>query len=303
MKYSIQAKQISFAYNQQKVLKGLNLNVPKGSIYGFLGKNGAGKSTTIKLMLGLLNCQEGDFVVNGSSIRSEREQVLNSVGCLIESPAFYQKFTAYENLKYNNFYYKDCDEKRIDELLELVDLSASRNKKVNKFSTGMYQRLGIARALLNNPEILILDEPLNGLDPDGIHLIRKLILELQAQGKTIFLSSHILDEVEKTCTHVGIIDEGELRHEGELKHLLLQQQQVLLTTSETDMRRVEELANTHQFTYRQVSPTEAQIGVTDEQEHHKLIYLLVQEGIHIYNITSTRNHLEDLFLSMTHLAK
>lgn len=299
MEYSISTQHLSFAFRNQPILKDLALNIPKGSVYGYLGKNGSGKSTTIKLLLGLLKNQQGSIQINNYNLDTHRKEVLGCVGCLIEAPAFYQKFTAYENLKYNSYYYPNCDESRINELLELVDLTDARNKKVNKFSTGMYQRLGIARALLNDPEILILDEPLNGLDPNGIHLIRELIAKLNQQGKTIFLSSHILDEIEKTCTHVGILDHGELKYQGELKNLMLQKQQIALSTRAEDISKVQQICLQHGFTFRKISDVDVQVGVNDQEAHNQFIYLLVENSVVIYGITSTRNHLEDLFLSMT----
>ena len=153
--------------------------------------------------------------------------------------------------------------------------------------------------MLNDPEILILDEPLNGLDPNGIHLIRELIAKLNQQGKTIFLSSHILDEIEKTCTHVGILDHGELKYQGELKNLMLQKQQIALSTRAEDISKVQQICLQHGFTFRKISDVDVQVGVNDQEAHNQFIYLLVENSVVIYGITSTRNHLEDLFLSMT----
>lgn len=180
-KYTIMitTENLSFSFKDKSVLKNINLEVPKGSIYGYLGKNGAGKSTTIKILLGLLKLQSGAIYYDGQSFS---EKVMSKVGNLIESPSFYEHLTAYENLKYLDIMFH-CGEKRINEVLELVDLSSARNKKAKKFSSGMKQRLGIALALFHDPDILILDEPLNGLDPEGVYDMRKYCLNCMMKEK------------------------------------------------------------------------------------------------------------------------
>ena len=175
----ITTENLSFSFKDKSVLKNINLEVPKGSIYGYLGKNGAGKSTTIKILLGLLKLQSGAIYYDGQSFS---EKVMSKVGNLIESPSFYEHLTAYENLKYLDIMFH-CGEKRINEVLELVDLSSARNKKAKKFSSGMKQLLGIALALFHDPDILILDEPLNGLDPEGVYDMRKYCLNCMMKEK------------------------------------------------------------------------------------------------------------------------
>lgn len=302
MKYSLQTSNLSFSYRQQTILNNLNLNIPEGSIYGYLGKNGAGKSTTIKILLGFLQPSDGEVFVEHQNITLYREEALSNIGCLIESPAFYRDFTAFENLKYNSIYY-GCSKARILELLDFVGLKDAGSKKVKKFSTGMYQRLALARALLHNPNILILDEPLNGLDPEGVRLFRDIMLQLQREGKTIFLSSHILEEVEKTCTHIGILDNGDLKYEGKLQDLLLSKHLVKLITSESDVSKVKHLIIDNGLTAEFESPTSYKFSINDGEEYNRLVYLLVQNNITIFSLNTQQNHLEDLFLSMTKRTK
>ncbi|MDR1202090.1 MAG: ATP-binding cassette domain-containing protein [Tannerellaceae bacterium] len=206
---------LSFNYGKQQVLNSICLKIPQGSIYGYLGKNGAGKSTTIKLLLGLEKAQKNTIYFDNKEFNTNRQGILSTIGCLIETPSFYGELSAHENLRYLDILYK-CGEKQIQYVLEIVRLTKDQDKKVKYFSTGMKQRLGIAMAMLCNPKLLILDEPFNGLDPEGVYEIRELMIKLQHEGKTIFLSSHILPEVEKICTHIGVLDDGELLFQGEI---------------------------------------------------------------------------------------
>lgn len=216
---TIETNDLSFDYGPQKVLRGVDLRIPAGSIYGYLGKNGSGKSTTIKLLLGLSEPSAGTISCFGQDLRTHRTAILERVGNLIENPAYYPHLTAYENLKYLALC-RRCSRAAIGEALRTVGLSDTGRKKAKRFSTGMKQRLGIAMALLHDPDLIILDEPLNGLDAEGIVEIRQLLKSLQRAGKTIFLSSHILSEIEKVCTHVGILDRGRLIFQGRMEELL-----------------------------------------------------------------------------------
>ncbi len=216
---SITTNSLCFQMCSKTILNNINLNVPRGSIYGYLGRNGAGKSTTIKLLLGLLEDKYDNIFIEGKSLKHNITQICAITGNLIESPCFYNKLTVFENLRYLDIIHKK-GAKRIDEVLELVDLREQRKKKANKLSMGMKQRLGIAIAIFHDPQLLVLDEPLNGLDPQGIFEMRKLFQNLNDQGKTIFLSSHILSELEKVVTHIGVIEKGEMIFQGTKKELL-----------------------------------------------------------------------------------
>jgi ABC-2 type transport system ATP-binding protein len=214
----LETKQLYFSYKRQQILKGIDLNIAEGSIYGYLGKNGSGKTTTIKVLLGLQKTPSNTIYYRGKEFNSNRTNILSNVGKLIESPGYYADLTGYENLKYCDFIFR-LGEKRIKEVLALVGLENAGNKKVKHYSTGMKQRLGIAKAIFHQPDLLILDEPFNGLDPEGIYQMRELMKQMKEEGKTIFFSSHILSDIEKIGTHLGILDKGKLVFQGEITEL------------------------------------------------------------------------------------
>jgi ABC-type multidrug transport system ATPase subunit len=217
--YCLETTNLSHHWNARTpVLKDINLRVPKDSIYGFLGPNGAGKTTTLKLILGLLKKQQGEIRVFGQNWEGHRIEILHRIGSLIESPSLYAQLTASENLSVLQRIYR-CPKSRIDQVLALTGLTDTGSKKAGKFSFGMKQRLAIAIALLNEPTLLILDEPTNGLDPEGIIEMRELLKALNKCGVTILLSSHLLGEMEKLITHTGIIHKGQLLFQGTLVDL------------------------------------------------------------------------------------
>jgi len=216
----VKTKDLSYHYSKGiQTLFDINLNVEKGAIYGFLGPNGSGKTTTLSLLLGLLNNQKGDIEIFGQSLHANRTNILKKIGSLVETPSLYGHLTPGENLEVYRQVYA-APKKKIAEVLEIVGLQDTGKKLVKKFSLGMKQRLSIALALLPNPELLILDEPSNGLDPAGIIELRELIKKLnKEQGTTIIISSHLLSEVEKMVTHVGIIFKGRMLFQGPLSGL------------------------------------------------------------------------------------
>jgi ABC-2 type transport system ATP-binding protein len=210
----IDTKNLSFSYGKQEVLRCIDLKVPENSIYGFLGVNGAGKSTTIRMLLGLIRAPEDTVFLFGKEFTKNRTELLAGTGALIDYPSFYDHLSARQNLRVITKL-TGRSRTKIDEVLELVGLEGAADKKVRTYSAGMKQRIGLAVALVNDPPLLILDEPVNGLDPLGIIDLRDLLMRLQHDhGKTIFLSSHILDELEKIATHIGVLHRGELRFQG-----------------------------------------------------------------------------------------
>lgn len=218
-RYIVETKNLVKVFNKVKSVDSVNLKIKEGEIYGFLGPNGAGKSTTIKILLGLIRANSGEVYIFGKSIKENREEILKNIGALVESPSYYGHLTAYENLDILKRMLK-LNKEEIEEKLKLVNLWEERNKKVNEFSLGMKQRLGIAQALMGNPKLLILDEPTNGLDPAGIIEIRNLIRYLAKEKKiTIIISSHILNEIELVATEVGVINKGRLLYQGSLEDL------------------------------------------------------------------------------------
>lgn len=280
-----------------KTLDGINLSVERGSIYGFLGPNGAGKTTTLRLLLGLLKNQQGSIRLFDQSIADHRIDILKKVGSLIEQPSLYGHLTAKENLEvYRKIY--GVDKSRIDAVLALVDLAGTGSKKAKQFSLGMKQRLSIAVALLHKPELLILDEPTNGLDPNGIIETRELIKRLnKEEGVTIIVSSHILAEVERMATHVGIIHKGKLLFQGtlpELQHLKAKKSFIQLQTSDNDAA-AQLLQN-----WSAASQNGHVVLPYQTREETALINrTLVQAGVDVYLLQPQQNDLEQLFLDIT----
>ena len=216
----IQTDGLTFFYSKgRKALDNVSLNIPKGAIYGFLGPNGAGKSTTMRLLTGILPEQQPSIKLFGKPLEEQLPGVFHRIGSLVESPALYLHLSGYDNLRYIAGL-RNIPETRIPEVLELVNLQRDAKRKAKQYSLGMKQRLAIAMALLGEPELLLLDEPVNGLDPNGMRDIRQLLVKLNKEkGITIFVSSHLLAEVERMCTHVGIISHGKLRFEGTIAQL------------------------------------------------------------------------------------
>ena len=194
---------------KKEILKGISLKVEKGDILGFIGPNGAGKTTTIKLILGLQGITHGTVKINGYDVEKDFTKAIRSVGAIVENPDLYMYLTGYENLKLISNLYKSVDDDRIKEVVKLVGLENRINDKVSKYSLGMRQRLGVAQAILHKPNLLILDEPTNGLDPEGIRSIRELLVNLaKNEGMGVLISSHNLSELENFCNKICMIKNG-----------------------------------------------------------------------------------------------
>ncbi|MCB5099754.1 lantibiotic protection ABC transporter ATP-binding protein [Streptococcus mutans] len=210
--YMLETKNLTKQFGKQTAVNQLNLKVERRSIYGLLGPNGSGKSTTLKMITGMLRKTSGHILIDG---HDWSRKDLENIGALIESPPLYENLTARENLKVRTLMLSLPDS-RIDEVLKIVDLTNTGKKRAGQFSMGMKQRLGIAIALLNSPQLLILDEPTNGLDPIGIQKLRELILSFPIQGITVIISSHILSEIQMTADHIGIISNGVLGYQEKI---------------------------------------------------------------------------------------
>ena len=207
----IEIKDLTKVYKNGRGIMDINLDIYEGDIFGFLGPNGAGKTTAMKIMTGLISPDSGDVKIFGHSITEEYEKAMAEVGCIIEVAESYPFLSAYENLKQFSRYYPNVDNHRIDEVLELTGMIKYKHEKPKKFSLGMKQRLGLAAAIVSRPKVLILDEPLNGLDVEGMIDIRKLIVHLAKTEKTTFLiSSHLIHDVELTCDRIGVIYNGKM---------------------------------------------------------------------------------------------
>lgn len=289
---------LNYYFNkQQKTLDNINLLVEQGSIYGFLGPNGAGKTTTLRLLLGLLKNQSGSIEVFGKDFSQNRMGILKKTGSLIEQPSLYSHLTAVENLEvYRRLY--GAAKNRIPAVLKLVGLEDTRSKKAKQFSLGMKQRLAIAVALLPNPELLVLDEPTNGLDPNGIVETRELIKQLNAEsGVTILVSSHILAEVEKMATHLGIIHKGKLLFQGTLPELQqLKSQTRLLQIDTSNNEAAATVLKSYNATFSKAHIT---LPFKSNDETAAVNRLLLQNGIDVYLLQPQQNDLEQLFMDIT----
>ncbi|MEP6675933.1 MAG: ATP-binding cassette domain-containing protein [Ferruginibacter sp.] len=297
--YCVETNDLTYRFSsKENILNNINLQVPDGAIYGFLGPNGAGKTTTLKLLLGLLKKQEGMISIFNKPFSSNRIEILRKTGSLIESPSLYGHLTAGENLKVWQKISR-CPEKNIMEVLELVGLKDTDRKKVKQFSLGMKQRLGIAVALLNNPSLLILDEPTNGLDPNGMLEIRELLKKINTErGITILISSHLLNEIEKLVTHAGIIHKGSIMFQGTLNELMSRQQQSSFTIIDTNENsKTIKILQGHNIP-ASLKNDRLLLPVTNKYEIAKLNAELVQQGIEVYEISIVKNDLETIFMGL-----
>lgn len=295
----IKTEKLSFSFsNGVKTLDDVNLDVPKGSIYGFLGPNGAGKTTTLRLLLGLLKKQQGRIEIFEKEFSSDRIAILKKLGSLIEQPSLYGHLTAKENLDiYRRIY--QCDKNRILEVLKIVGLENTGRKKAKQFSLGMKQRLSIAVALLHQPELLILDEPTNGLDPNGIIEMRELLKKLNKDhGTTVLVSSHILNEVERMASHVGIIHKGKILFQGTLPELQQMKTKQAALEIETDNNDRAVSLLQQKFTV-QVQHDKILIPYQGKEQAAAVNRQLVQEGLAVYLLQPQHSDLEQLFIDIT----
>ena len=275
----------------------LNLSVCRGDIFGFLGPNGAGKSTAIRMMLGLVKPTVGDIKIFNRSLENHREETLNRIGALVEKPSFYTYLSARRNLEIlGGLTRHHMDRGEIDRVLDIVALKSRADDKVKTFSQGMKQRLGIAQALLGKPELILLDEPTNGLDPKGMREIRHLIIQLAHQGLTVFLSSHLLHEVEQMCRNMAIINEGKLVVQGSVDQLL-QSENDLVSVKTDRSEDAAALLRTKEW-IGSIELTSGEIHVKIESKHiPAMTELLVTSGFRVFAIQPRRS-LEDYFLSL-----
>ncbi len=292
----ITINKLSYSYpRQEPTLRGLSLHVEPGSIYGFLGPNGAGKSTTIRNLLGLLRPDSGTIKLFGQELRSNRRSCLARVGTLIEAPSLYPNLSAIDNLKIACDY-RQVSQRRIPEVLDLVGLAEQARKSTHKYSMGMKQRLGLALALLHDPELLILDEPTNGLDPAGISDIRRLLLDLREVGKTIMLSSHLLPELEKTVTHLGILHQGNMLFEGPLSAL----KEAWATNFIVEVQTPQASLAAKALQLSEPDDTDVlKITLPGREAIPDLIRQLTKAGIDIYAVRPITGDLESHFLQLT----
>lgn len=290
---------LRFGYQGNPILRGVDLEIPAGSIFGYLGKNGAGKSTTIKLLLGLLPLDEGEILFKGVNLKNSPLLLRSSASGMIEHPSYYPFLTVSENLDYLDKIFRMGRERK-HEVLSLLSLSEHADKKAQALSSGLKQRLGLAMCLFKRPEMLILDEPLNALDPQGIYELRNILSRLnQEEGVTIFLSSHILEELEKLADQVAIIKEGKILYQGGIE-ALTQKQPDIVCLKLGDSALMTQLGYDSRFTLLRVCDTHhVEFEIKDEEEFARLLATLSQDGISIYNVTHRGSTLENAFIHLT----
>jgi ABC-2 type transport system ATP-binding protein len=282
-------------YGSLQALKNVSLEIKKGNVYGILGPNGSGKSTTLGIVLNVVNKNSGEYSWFDGSLQTH--EALKKVGAIIERPNFYPYMSAEENLKLV-CKIKNIDYSKITEKLELVGLNDRKSSKFSTFSLGMKQRLAIASALLNDPEILILDEPTNGLDPQGIHQIRDIIKQIASKGTTILLASHLLDEVEKVCTHVMVLRKGEVLYSGTVDGISANEGFFELQADNTD--NLIQVLNTHPAIEKvTISEGKVLVYLKTKLESKDLNQFLFSNNICLSHLVKRKNSLEEQFLELT----
>jgi len=301
---AIHTKNLTKEYDGFKAVDNLNLKVEEGEIYGFLGPNGAGKTTTMLMLLGILKPTQGEIYIMGEPLSKNPLSTKKKIGVVSEKQYLYKEMTAQEYLSFFADLYKVKNKKdKIEELLSAVDLLDARNKKLGAFSRGMQQKLGFARALLHEPELLLLDEPVSGLDPTGIKQIRDLIEKENKKGKTIFISSHLLSEVEKLCTKVAIINKGKLLAEDTMENLkrrLTDFIQLEIELTEITKQIIDTL---NSFDFVKEVKSEKNIltlKVTSDKDHRaEISSAIAQKGGVVLGIKKRDISLEEAFITIT----
>jgi ABC-2 type transport system ATP-binding protein len=278
-------------YGERPAVNGLNLAVRRGEIFGFLGPNGAGKTTTIRMALGLITPTAGSVEILGQDVVEHRAQVLPRVGALIEQPALHLYLSGRDNLRAVGAILGGVSEERLDAVLSLVGLKGRERDRVRTYSLGMKQRLGVAVALLNDPDVLVLDEPANGLDPAGIVEMRDLMRQLAAQGKTIFISSHVLGEVQQICTRVAIINLGRLVTESTVEGLTRGHGEFIVRVENPPAA----LAAIQRYPWGATARLDA-----DGAIHASAPHALAEAGLYPDQLTFQEESLEEVFLRLTH---
>lgn len=292
MEYIIETEGLTKRYGKRLCVNNISIHIAKGDIYGFIGRNGAGKTTAMRLILGLARPTSGKIkLFNSDDLNAQRKKI----GSLIEAPGLYKRFSALENMKRFSILYGG-DDKEIEELLSFVGLNGVGNKKVGQFSLGMKQRLGIAIALLGNPEVLILDEPVNGLDPAGIKEVRDLLLKLNKEKNvTIMISSHLLDELAKITTKYGIINNGVLVEEIDAPKLMERCKNNIVISCDRLQEAKELLESELKLT--NISIVNDKLHIVDEIEStDEINTLLVKNDFKVHEITINKNSFEDYFI-------
>ena len=290
----LKIKNLNKSFGKKKILKNVSFNVNEGDILGFIGPNGAGKTTTIKMILGLQSINSGTVTINGYDIKKNFEKAIEKVGTIVENPDLYMYLSGYDNLKLISNLYKNVDKKRIEEVIKIVKLETRINDKVSKYSLGMRQRLGIAQALLHKPNLLILDEPTNGLDPEGIKELRDIIKRLATKEKVgVVISSHNLSELESFCNKIVIIKNGEIVETNELKKVKNIEESYIFEVDE-----ISKISKILEEKIEKINDNSFKIH-TNKKSIPEIIKKLIENGVKIYTVKEEEISLEDAFLKRT----
>ena len=299
---AIETNQLVKEFGSQKAVAGISLSVPRGSVFGFLGPNGSGKTTTIRMLLGLAEASDGEIRLLGNQIPKELDIALPKVGALVEGPAFYPYMSGRNNLLRMDAADRNSDAKtraaRVDAALERVGLTNAAKKKVHAYSLGMKQRLGLANALLKPRELLILDEPTNGLDPQGTREVRNLIRSLAAEGITIFVSSHLLSEIEQLCSHLAVMTAGSIVAQGSIAELRSKGESRLIVRVD-DVDQAVELLKAKGYSKIKVSGDRLVAPASAESDVAALNEFLVKKKIKVSEIRIEHPSLEEYFVELT----
>lgn len=288
------------------IIKGISFDVRAGEIFGFLGPNGSGKTTTIRMLVDLIKPTEGSIRICGYDVHKEHNEALQYVGCIVENPELYSYLSGWENLEHFARMLPGVGEKRIREVVEIVGMDARIHDKVKTYSLGMRQRLGIAQALLNDPKLLILDEPTNGLDPQGIKELREFIRQLAETGLSLFISSHLLSEIQQMCDRVAIISHGEVITVGEVSSLVDESVSTVVWSvlpAETAQKVLQSHPEVQSVSFADEAGTEAGVprlvALQNPEAIPELSRQLMEAGVALHGIEIKLPTLEDLFLKLT----
>jgi ABC-2 type transport system ATP-binding protein len=297
-KYMIETRRLTRRFGARLAVDDLNLQAPEAGIYGFLGPNGAGKTTAIRMLLGLIRPDAGEVHLFGEPLAANRQTLMRRVGALVEAPSLYPHLTGRENLEVTRRIL-GAPRPLMDSALGVVKLTGDADRRVREYSLGMRQRLGLALALLNKPELLILDEPTNGLDPAGIHEMRDLLRRLPAEfGVTVFLSSHLLGEVEQTASHIGIIHEGRLLFQGTLSELQ-DAHRAQLTLGVRQPERAVHCLTEAGWGVQARPDGLLSVSASTAEEAVRINQLLVGQRLEVFHLAPEQVSLEDIFLTLT----
>lgn len=297
-KYMIETRQLTRRFGAQLAVDDLNLQAPEAGVYGFLGPNGAGKTTAIRMLLGLIRADAGEVHLFGAPLAANRQRLMRRVGALVEAPSLYPHLTGRENLEVTRRML-GAPRALIDRALDIIKLTGDAHRRVREYSLGMRQRLGLALALLNKPELLILDEPTNGLDPAGIHEMRDLLRRLPAEfGVTVFLSSHLLSEVEQIASHIGIIHQGRLLFQGPLSELQ-DKHRVQLTIGVNQPEQASNCLTAAGWNVQIRADGMLGINAGTREDAVRINNLLISQSLEVFHLAQAQVSLEDIFLTLT----